>query len=144
MIISSLCVSPDVGVVGLSARRGEGQDWPEDHSSNLDKYILQSRQIHFTIKTNTFYNLDKYVLQSRQIYLTFGQINLVLGLSALGEGQDWPRDHSSSLDKYILQLDTNTLQLNKLILQSRWLHFAIKTSIFWNCSNTFCNLVPGQ
>ena len=39
--------------------------------SNLDKYILQFRQIHFAIETNTFCNWDKYFFfQSRQIHLS--------------------------------------------------------------------------
>ena len=31
---------------------------------NFDKYISKSRQMHFTVSTNTFENLDKYILKN--------------------------------------------------------------------------------
>ena len=35
----------------------------KDKHSNYDKYILQVKQMHFAIWTNTFYNISKYTLQ---------------------------------------------------------------------------------
>ena len=53
---------------------------------NLDKYILQFRQIHFIIWTNTFGNLDKYILQLGKIHSviwtnTRRRVQTLLGVS---------------------------------------------------------------
>ena len=44
---------------------------------HLDKYILQSGQIHFAIRTNTFCNLDKYFLQFRQLRLLIASYQIL-------------------------------------------------------------------
>ena len=46
---------------------------------HLDKYILQSGQIHFAIRTNTFCNLDKYFLQFRQLRLLIASYQILPG-----------------------------------------------------------------
>ena len=77
---SSLREESDVSVGGGREDAGEASVPPVEcptpqrtqlfQSVNLDKYILQFGQIHFTIYTNTFYNWDKYSLQFRQIHLS--------------------------------------------------------------------------
>ena len=44
--------------------------------NNSDKYILQFRQIHFAIQTNTFCNLDKYMFKFGQIQSSLLQVQM--------------------------------------------------------------------
>ena len=73
-------------------------EWEDPHAAigtntfdNWDKYILQSRQIHFPlgrdtfeIWTNTFGNWDKYILQLGQIHFPFGRDTFEIWTNTFG------------------------------------------------------------